>query len=41
MYGSAKEKIFVLKAPVIKSTRDRTLIILHKSPGLYVFASDV
>ena len=41
MYDFAKEMIFDLKAQVNKSTRDRTLIKLVKSPGLIVSASGV
>ena len=41
MYDFAKERNFDLKAQSNKSTRDRTLIKLPKSPGLMVFASGV
>ena len=41
MYNSAKEINFDLKAIGKKSTRDRTLIKLLKSPGLKVSASGV
>ena len=41
MYDSAKEMKFDLKASGNKSTRDRTLLNLLKSPGLMVSASDV
>ena len=41
MYDFAKEMNFDLKAPGNKSTRDRTLIKLLKSPGLIVSASVV
>ena len=41
MYDFAKEMNFDLKAPGKKSTRDRTLIKLLKSPGLIVSASGV
>ena len=41
MYHFAKEMNFDLKAQGNKSTRDRTLIKLLKSPGLMVSASDV
>ena len=41
MYDFAKEMNFDLKAPSNKSTRDRTLIKLIKSPGLMVSASRV
>ena len=40
MYDFAKEMKFDLKAQGNKSTRDRTLIKLLKSPGLMVSASD-
>ena len=39
MYDFAKEKNFDLKAQGNKSTRDRTLIKVLKSPGLMVSAS--
>ena len=38
MYDFAKELNFDLKAQGNKSTRDRTLIKVLKSPGLMVFA---
>ena len=41
MYDFAKEMHFDTKAQGNKSTRDRTLIKLLKSPGLMVSASDV
>ena len=41
MYDFAKEMTFDLKAQGNKSTRDRTLINLLKSPGLMVSASGV
>ena len=41
MYDSAKEMHFDIKAQGNKSTRDRTLIRLLKSPGLLVSASGV
>ena len=41
MYDFAKEMNFDLKALCKKSTRDKTLIKLLKSPGLIVFASGV
>ena len=41
MYDFAKEMTFDLKAQGNKSTRDRTLIKLLKSPGLMVSASGV
>ena len=41
MYDFAKEKNFDLKAQGNKSTRDRTLIKLLKSPGLIVSASGI
>ena len=41
MYDFAKEMNFDLKAVGKKSTRDKTLIKLLKSPGLIVFASGV
>ena len=41
LYDFAKEMNFHLKAPGIKSTRDRTLINLLKSPSLKVSASGV
>ena len=41
MYDFAKEKNFDLKAQGIKSTRDRTLLKLLKSPDLKVSASGV
>ena len=41
MYDFAKEMNFDLKAQGNKSTRDKTLIKLHKSPGLMVSASGV
>ena len=41
MYNFAKEKNFDTKALGKKSTRDRTLIKLLKSPGLMVSASSV
>ena len=41
MYDFAKEINFDLKAPSNKSTRDRTLIKILKSPGLIVSASGV
>ena len=41
MYDFAKEMNFDLKAIGKKSTRDRTLIKLLKSPGLMVSASGV
>ena len=41
MYDIAKEMNFDLKAQGIKSTRDRTLIKLLKSPGLMVSNSSV
>ena len=41
MYDFAKEMNFDLKAPGNKSTRDRSLIKLLKSPGLMVSASGV
>ena len=41
MYDFAKEMNFDLKAPGNKSTRDRSLIKLLKSPGLMVSVSGV
>ena len=41
MFVFAKELNFDLKARSIKSTRDRTLIKLLKSPSLIIFASSV
>ena len=41
MYDFAKEMTFDLKAQGKKSTRDRTLIKLLKSPGLMASASSV
>ena len=41
MYDFAKEMNFDVKTPGNKSTRDRTLIKLLKSPGLMVSASGV
>ena len=41
MYDIAKERNFDVRAPRNKSTRDRTLIKLLKSPGLMVSASGV
>ena len=41
MYDFAKEMNFCVKATGSKSTRDRTLIKLLKSPGLMVSASGV
>ena len=41
MYDFAKEKNFEIKAQGNKSTRDRTLIKILKSPGLIVSASGV
>ena len=41
LYDFAKEMNFDKKLKVIKSTRDRTLIKLFKSPGLMVSASSV
>ena len=41
MYEFAKELNFYLKAQGNKSTWDRTVIKLPKSPGLMVFASGV
>ena len=41
MFEFAKEKKFDVKARGNKSTRDRTLIKLFKSPGLSVSASGV
>ena len=41
MYDFAKEMHFDMKAPGNKSTRDKTLIKLIKSPGLIVSASGV
>ena len=41
MYDFAKEMNFVLKAHCNKSTRDRTLTKLLKSPGLMVSAAGV
>ena len=41
MYDFAKEMHFDLKAVCKKSTRDKTLIKLLKSPGLMVSASGV
>ena len=41
MHDFAKEMNFATKAQGNKSTRDRTLIKLPKSPGLMVSASDV
>ena len=41
MYDFAKEMNFDFEAPVNKSTRDRTLTKLLKSPGLMVSASGI
>ena len=39
LYDFAKEMYFYIKAPGIKSTRDATLLKLHKSPDLMIYAS--
>ena len=41
LYDFAKEMYFDEKTPVKKSTRDRSLSILLKSPNIMVFASGV
>ena len=41
MYDFASELHFDIKATGKKSTRDRTLVKLHKSPGIKLSASGV